>query len=188
MFLDAATSRCAQYAQARSQPALYAGVRRDDHVHSTADTPVVYQRWCERRFQVHVREQSEEERQMRLRLYEAWQGLYGPQGTRRVISEIRGPGGVMANAVDVCSMMVYHGVPSLAVAMRIAQHGMMNLSTTDAGYYGRGFYFTTDLNYALRYARPDASSEDFSTWWCVRCCAATRTLWWRTRSQPDSQA
>lgn len=44
-----------------------------------------------------------------------------------------------------------HG-SDLAIAERIAQTGFASLSTLDDGYFGKGIYFTTSLNYSLPYA------------------------------------
>ncbi|EGD80430.1 TKL protein kinase [Salpingoeca rosetta] len=48
---------------------------------------------------------------------------------------------------------VFHGVPSFAVAMSILGGDFAQLQNLDAGWYGAGFYFTPDLDYALRYTR-----------------------------------
>ncbi|EGD79264.1 TKL protein kinase [Salpingoeca rosetta] len=47
---------------------------------------------------------------------------------------------------------VFHGVPSFAVAMSILGGDFAQLQKTDNGWYGAGFYFTPDLDYALEYS------------------------------------
>ena len=49
---------------------------------------------------------------------------------------------------------VFHGVPSLAVAHAILCGDFAALQKNDRGFYGAGFYFTPDLDYALKYAGP----------------------------------
>ncbi|EGD75836.1 TKL protein kinase [Salpingoeca rosetta] len=48
---------------------------------------------------------------------------------------------------------VFHGVPSFAVAMSILGGDFAQLQKTDNGWYGAGFYFTHDLDYALEYTK-----------------------------------
>ncbi|EGD76964.1 serine/threonine protein kinase [Salpingoeca rosetta] len=54
---------------------------------------------------------------------------------------------------------VFHGVPSLEAAVGILGGEFAQLQTTDQGWYGSGFYFTPDLEYALAYARPCPGSK-----------------------------
>jgi len=40
-------------------------------------------------------------------------------------------------------------------AWRIADNGFATLSDTDPGYFGKGIYFTSDIEYAWRFAKPE---------------------------------
>eukprot|EP00043_Microstomoeca_roanoka_P009710 m.92479 g.92479 ORF g.92479 m.92479 type:complete len:1086 (-) comp14669_c0_seq2:328-3585(-) len=50
---------------------------------------------------------------------------------------------------------VFHGVKSYAAVIGILGGDFAQLQSTDAGWYGAGFYFTPDLDYALAYAYQD---------------------------------
>ncbi len=51
---------------------------------------------------------------------------------------------------DIPPLPVLHGT-DLAIAEKIAQTGFASLSSLDAGFYGKGIYFTTYLLYTLPY-------------------------------------
>lgn len=51
---------------------------------------------------------------------------------------------------DVPIACVVHGT-ALSVAWKIAENGFSNLSLLDAGYYGRGMYFSSSATYTLPY-------------------------------------
>lgn len=161
-YLETASSKIVQYAHARSRPST----KKEAH-YSTQDS-IVYQRWRESQYKVHerARTQSPEARDMRVARYEAWMDVYGLQDSTALTSL------KASAATDVCSMVVFHGVPSREVALTIVQHGMMQACTTDCGWYGQGFYFTPELAYALNeYSRPDpaAGGQRFVVMSAVLC-------------------
>jgi len=51
---------------------------------------------------------------------------------------------------NVKIMRAWHGT-SVAVAHRVMNEGFANLATMDAGWFGKGIYFTTHPKYALKY-------------------------------------
>ena len=54
---------------------------------------------------------------------------------------------------DLKIVPVFHGAKSEDVAWKICDNGFANLSSLDEGWYGKGIYFTTNLEYALYYAQ-----------------------------------
>ena len=56
---------------------------------------------------------------------------------------------------------VFHGVESMAVAEKVMNTGFAQLSKTDEGWFGKGIYFSHDIDYALipEYAKEDSQSK-----------------------------
>ncbi|EGD77514.1 hypothetical protein PTSG_08612 [Salpingoeca rosetta] len=55
---------------------------------------------------------------------------------------------------------VFHGVGSFDAVLGILGGDFAQLQKTDKGWYGAGFYFTPDLDYACAYAQPCTVSAD----------------------------
>ena len=66
----------------------------------------------------------------------------------RILQTHRVPGGP-----PVRIQRVFHGVRDLDAAVSIITGGFAPLRKIDGGWYGARFYFTPDLDYALKYAR-----------------------------------
>lgn len=64
---------------------------------------------------------------------------------------------------DLKIIPLFHGVKSEDIAWKICDNGFANLSSLDEGWYGKGIYFTSNLQYALYYAQtygtPNSNGE-----------------------------
>ena len=79
------------------------------------------------------------------------------------------------------SMIVYHGC-SASAARSIAEHGFINSSVLDNGYFGRGIYVTPNAEYACMYAT-DATVDGVGA--VVMCRACVPFAYCVTRADYD---
>lgn len=96
-----------------------------------------------------------------------WRQARAPELRAWVLHELgtraqRWPWTAIGDAVPV--IPVLHGTDA-DIAAKISVSGFSALSSLDAGYYGRGMYFTSDVRYALPYCATKARP-------CVLLCLA----------------